>query len=417
MNVLFVAERLGMGGGINYMASVARALQARGHRIRVAHSTSVMPPVHDLAGVTLDYVRGLDRQRPLDEDRGARALETILQRFRPDVLFVHWLSNQRALALLLESRIPTVRMFHDYSSVCLRRARQHLPGRRCQRPLGLGCLKWGCSFGHPRPGARLPRYTGLFAKLKERRQYQRFDLALAPSRYVASVLLKNGFLPERIVVLPLFATMGRDSVSTQDAATGSRYVCAGGKPTLLFCGQVLSGKGLGVLVRAMALLQSDCRLLVAGDGTHMPVVRRLANRLGVESRIEWRGWLGKDDMKRAYKSADIVVVPSIVDETFCIVGIEAMAFAKPVVAFDVGGISDWLRDGVTGLLVRQIGPRALARAIHALLHDDAARQTMGAAGAEVARTEYGLDRHIDHLVGHFSRLMARQGRQASAATA
>ena len=139
----------------------------------------------------------------------------------------------------------------------------------------------------------------------------------------------------------------------------------------------------------------------------MPFVRSLATRLRVENRIDFRGWLRHTEIEQGYQSADIVVVPSIWDDPCPIVGIEAMASGKPVVAFDVGGISDWLRDKVTGLLVRDISPRGLAATVDSLLMDEDARLRMGAAAMEIAGEESGLDRHIDRLLEHLSRLIPK----------
>ena len=93
----------------------------------------------------------------------------------------------------------------------------------------------------------------------------------------------------------------------------------------------------------------------------------------------------------------LVAVPSIWDEPFGLVGLEAMAHSLPVVAFDVGGISEWLTGGETGLLVPRRDTHAFARALDALLRDSERAREMGAAGARLLREHFSQAAHLNRL--------------------
>jgi len=106
------------------------------------------------------------------------------------------------------------------------------------------------------------------------------------------------------------------------------------------------------------------------------------------------GWLGQGDMARVYREADICVVPSMWDEPFGIVAVEAMASGRPVVASRGGGLQEIVVDGETGFLFERGDSAALAERIARLLDDAALREAMGAAGHKRALQHYDWDNVI-----------------------
>ena len=144
---------------------------------------------------------------------------------------------------------------------------------------------------------------------------------------------------------------------------------------VVFAGRVVKPKGLGVLIRAMRAV--DAELVVCGDGMQLTAMRRLARRVGVERRVRFRGWLDAEQLAQELADASVVAIPSLWPEPFGLVGIEALAAGRPVVASLTGGIPDWLEDGVTGFGVQPGDVRALARALDELLADPARQQADG----------------------------------------
>ena len=156
---------------------------------------------------------------------------------------------------------------------------------------------------------------------------------------------------------------------------------------LLFVGRVNPIKGLEYLIDAVALLdERELRLSIVGDTSYLPdYTRRLKNKsrwLGLENRINFAGEI-TDPIRliEAYAAADILILPSLWD-TSPIAVIEAMCLGLPVIAARVGGIPDWVEDGVTGLLVEPENLHALAKAIARLVRDSGLRQRLGRAGRE-----------------------------------
>jgi glycosyltransferase involved in cell wall biosynthesis len=149
----------------------------------------------------------------------------------------------------------------------------------------------------------------------------------------------------------------------------------------------------------------DWALDVAGDGYDMARIRRVLDRSGLSSRVVLRGWVSGSDKTRLLHEASVVVVPSLWPEAFGIVGIEAMACGRPVVAFDVGGVRDWLEDTVTGYLVPVGDAAGLASRIDGLLRDPGLASQMGKAGVERVEQRFRPERHVQTLVSLYERIL------------
>ena len=98
------------------------------------------------------------------------------------------------------------------------------------------------------------------------------------------------------------------------------------------------------------------------------------------------GWVPQDELHRTLSGARVGVVPSVWPEPLGAVGIEMLRHGLPVVGFDVGGISEWLKDGVNGYLVPVFDRARLAERIDALLADPELARRLGQAGREQAAT-------------------------------
>jgi glycosyltransferase involved in cell wall biosynthesis len=146
-------------------------------------------------------------------------------------------------------------------------------------------------------------------------------------------------------------------------------------------------KAYDVLVRALADLPGVTAVIV-GEGEERGRLEALAAELGVSDRLELAGWI--DDARSRLAAFDVFVLPSRF-EGLPLVAIEAMLAGVPVVATDVGSVSEAVVDGSTGLLVPPDDPAALARAIASLLADPALRLEMGQRGRHRALELFRLE--------------------------
>ena len=139
------------------------------------------------------------------------------------------------------------------------------------------------------------------------------------------------------------------------------------------------------LIRGFALAygkNKDLRLTLKGDGPLARQARDLVDTLGLSAVVTFREKTAYSDVPADYRASEIFITTSISDGTPVSI-LEAMASGLPCIATAVGGIPEWVEDGVTGLLIRPRDPDAVASAILMLAADPALRSRMGSAAREV----------------------------------
>ncbi|MFJ9780077.1 glycosyltransferase [Amycolatopsis sp. NPDC101161] len=204
-------------------------------------------------------------------------------------------------------------------------------------------------------------------------------------------LSRLGVPRSRISIVPCGVDLGRFSPDGPTARRRERH-------RLVAVGRLVPRKGFDIAITALAQLP-DTELVIAGgpergrlsQDPEATRLRELADRLGVGDRVRWPGQVSREDMPALLRSADAVVCTPWY-EPFGIVPLEAMACGVPVVAAAVGGLTDTVVDGVTGLLVRPHQPKELASRVRRLLDDPALCHAYGTAGHDRAVARYSWDR-------------------------
>jgi glycogen synthase len=143
--------------------------------------------------------------------------------------------------------------------------------------------------------------------------------------------------------------------------------------SLLFVGRLDARKGGAVALAVLDQLPSQATLTVAGAAVSDP-----------GPRVRVLGPVPHADLPYAYAAADVVLAPSLVEEPFGLVALEAMALGRPVVATARGGAAEYLRDGVNALVVEPGDPATTAAAVRRLADDPALRARLRDGGIATA---------------------------------
>jgi len=218
-------------------------------------------------------------------------------------------------------------------------------------------------------------------------------IVAAADRLVAANVIERGQLvaayganAARVAVIPCGVDTELFAPVPQDLAREALGLPPG--PLLLYVGRIAPIKGLETLLDAVACLRGSgtpARLVVVGGEAdesaagHEADVRRRAARLGLADAVTFVGAQRQERLRDWYCAADVTVLPSYY-ESFGMVALEAMACGSAVVASRVGGLQTTVRDGVTGVLVPESDPCALAEAITGVLGDAALRWRLGREG-------------------------------------
>jgi glycosyltransferase involved in cell wall biosynthesis len=377
-SVLLVTRRWARDGGAGaHVIASAAVLAASGVRVDVLAAR--IESDENVTGVTLHQRPALfDTHAPVDVRLGDALPEP------PYAVHVHQLDDPD-IVRALRSIAPVLLSAHGYTA-CTSGVYYFRPGQECTRGHGPGCainlLARGCA--HTRQPQSLP--AGYRRTSRELEALRHADMVIAYSSSVDRHLANNGLT--RRGVVPLFSTMA--------PRTGSGHE---GRRRVVFAGRVTAPKGVDVLLRAAR--DVDGEFVICGDGWELERSRKLARALGIESRVTFKGWLAAGELAQELADASVVVVPSLWPEPFGLVGIEAFAAGRPVVASATGGIADWLEDGVSGLLVEPGDAPALARALDELLADPEKQRAMGAAGRESVARRFTPETHIAALLDSY----------------
>jgi glycosyltransferase involved in cell wall biosynthesis len=239
--------------------------------------------------------------------------------------------------------------------------------------------------------------------------------------------LKHGFTPQQVKLIPLPVDHSESEPASALNESFGSDANRGGKVTLdtsrklLFVGRMVTVKGGGILLDALPqvlrALARPLHVTFVGDGTERQRWEQKAARIQASDprlKIEFAGWLEGVQLRPMLRDSDLLVVPSLWPEPFGLIGPEAGAYGLPAAAFDVGGIADWLTDGVNGYLAPgdPPSPEGLAQAITQCLNDPAKYQSLRQGAVESAR-RFSLREHVAGLCDLFEEVMQRQPKSAA----
>lgn len=159
-------------------------------------------------------------------------------------------------------------------------------------------------------------------------------------------------------------------------------------PLILFLGHVGKRKGIFDLIRAVALLSENFRLIIGGDG-ELQQAQMLSEELGVSDKILFPGWLGKAEKDHLLARAAIFVLPSY-HEGVPMAILEAMSWGIPIVTTPVGGIPEVVTEEQEGLLVNSGDIVGLAQALMRLLAAPSLRRKLGERGRHKIESRFSI---------------------------
>jgi glycosyltransferase involved in cell wall biosynthesis len=391
MRLLFVHDRFGaMAGAEVNVFSTATALKRHGYTLGLLHG--------EPTGIATDQWTDLFSERfQLPRELTYTATEAAVQHFKPDAFYVHKMSELGVLQALLDSQLPVVRMVHDHDLYCLR-SYKYFPLTRtiCTRAAGWFCvIPCGAVVERKRDGRWLFRWRSYRDKIAELRLNRQFNCMIVASQQMKSELLRNGFDPSRIQI---HAPVPSEAASSITSSFDERN-------RIVYAGQIIRGKGVDVLMEILARVTAPYECIVMGEGSHRARCQNLAMKLGISDKVRFTGYLPPEQLSHYYKSASLAVVSSVWPEPFGAVGLEAMHFGLPVVAFDCGGIREWLIDGRNGFLVPWMNRDAFANRISQLLLNKSMARDMGSWGRHFARDKFNFVRYVSGLEGLFENLV------------
>lgn len=398
-----------VGGAESYIKGVVTALESAGIEVAMLserESAAGRERIELSAGAPTWCV----------SDIGEQAALAAMRAWHPDVVYVHLIESPALEARLLEIA-PAVLFAHSYHGMCIsgEKTFKFPDVRPCGLPFGWKCL---LHFYPNRCGGLSPitMWQDYLKQSERHSMLPKYSAIATASEYLRRQLIANGVKPERVhkLTMPVSATFTQ--AGSQPVASRTDDI-----KRIIFVGRMGLLKGTGILLDSMpavaAALNSKINLTFVGDGPRRTAWEERARRLeAADSRIsiEMAGWKKPEEIRAVLAEADLLVVPSVWPETFGLVGPEAGRLGIPAAAFDVGGISEWLIDGVNGELAPGNPPTAqgLADAIMRCVRDPAVHQRLRAGALEVSQ-RFDTRLHVQALIKIFRQVAEPELRRES----
>ena len=380
------------------VVETCRRLRLRGYELGIAyHQPS---EVVEVEGPSWQMPETLSGSAASHAEMTTR-LTSILESFQPEIVYAHTRRASRHLDLILD-RAAMCQFIHDQSYVCGGGHRVTRGNVACHRPHGVSCLVYnhllGCGGLNPLNNWAWWKNTQFFVPVKKQSSL-RLQVA---SKMMQESLLENGYEADRIDLIPLFS----EPSTRPDRPEQGR---------ILVPGRLVREKGVHVLMAAMRLLRGGYwKVCMPGGGPEAAELKKVATAWQMADRFEFPGEISPEKMADEYARCDFVVFPVLRLEPFGLIGTEALAYGKPIVAFGGGGVEEWLKPEQTGIRIELRTPEALAEGISRLLEDRVRRDRL-AAGAVREFPRFHPERFIESLEVSFERTLwgwqtSRRGR-------
>jgi len=299
-----------------------------------------------------------------------------------------------ALAYLL--RKPFVIEHHGYQAICPNGLLFVQPSQTCcpgefMRGHYAECVR--CCSHTMGQGRRLLKVLSMFPR---RWLCKRAAINIAITRHVSA----RHALPRTVTVYY--------GISQTELASNGNHSLDCGPLRLAYVGRLVAEKGLPTLLEAADLLkQSGCnfRLAFIGDGPEREHLEWLAESLGVRELTTFTGFLRDSELAQAVDGVDVVVMPSIWEETAGLSAIEHMMRGRVVIAADIGGLGEVVGDA--GLKFPSGDAQALTSCIRRLIDDPSLRVSLGSSARTRATQFFTRDRMIEEHVSVYREAISR----------
>jgi glycosyltransferase involved in cell wall biosynthesis len=224
--------------------------------------------------------------------------------------------------------------------------------------------------------------------------------------------LRDVHAPATRIRRELYATWGVDlHLFSPD---GPHTTVIEGSDVILFVGRLVEQKGVRQLLQAFLLIREgrpDATLAFVGEGPLAEEIVEFARSHSITDRVLLLGPIPNCDLPPYFRAAKVTAAPSVTmswsAEQVGMVSIQSIACGTPVVTTRSGSIPEFIEDGVSGLLVPERNPEALAGAVLRLLHDDRFRQSLASSGRAYAEGRYDAAGNVLNVQKILLRLLPR----------
>ena len=387
------------GGDCTYLLALQQLLEEHGHEVAIysmRHPQNLPCPQEKYFVDFLDYA-ALNRQkspfnalrvlkRSIWSRQARRNISKLIADWRPGIAHfqnIHAYLTPSIIGPLEAAGVPIVWTLHDYKLICPN-DNFFSRGRVCEECKG-GRF-WRCTKNRCKKGSLAASFVATLEAYIHRTLHlpRRISRLIAPSEFLKNKFIEFGWPADLLAVLPNFLPAMPQSVTPPVKGYG------------LYLGTLLSTKGVDVLIQALAQVPGQ-EFHILGDGVEREHLEKMAAELGLQSRVFFRGFLRGEELNAVIAGASYAVMPSVWYENGPYSAMEMMAQGKPLIASNIGGIPELVRDGETGLLFPPGDAVALATQIARFQREPSLIQTLGRQALEFILKRCDPERYWQQL--------------------
>lgn len=384
------------GGSDRYFLEISGLLQENGHHVGTFAANHPKTIRSDLlvttppAGVDTQRAGGISNiQNYLYSSEAKQRMVEAIQAFNPEIAHLHIYYGQLTASILeplRQSGIPIVQTLHEYKLVCPTNGLYAQGGfcDACQGKQYWHALFKRCNRDSFSRSALSMVEAYLSKMLGASRNIDHF---IAVSEFQKKLLVKLGVSEKKLSVLYHFI----NSVDDSPEHEGEYF---------LYVGRITGDKGIGVLLEAYSQIEKCYRLplKIVGDGVEINQWKLFSENLSLNDEVEWLGFKDGKELNDLYRGCLAVINPSLLNETFGLTCLEALAQGRPVIASDIGAFPEVFSNGVEGILVPPGDVSSLSRAMVDMARAPSEAFNMGIQAMNNVRMHFSRQKHYEGLM-------------------
>lgn len=380
------------GGSETYYFELGKLLKERGHQVAyfsMKHEKNIKTgdPEYLVENTDMNGKNFLKSFNLIYSKKNKQLMEKAIREFKPDVIHINNFQRQITYSIIeaaKKHKVPIVYTSHDLQAVCPASA-MLCKGQVCEKCLyssKFNCYKNKC--------VKDSKLKSLLCSIeaneyKNKKIYDKFDLIISPSDFVANKL-KEGGIKAKIVTLHNYADLSKfSSYKIKD------------ENFAFYFGRLSEEKGILNLIKAFSL-QCNGHLYIAGDGPEKDNITNYIKEYKLGERIKLLGFLKQEEVKEYISKCSFVVVPSIWYENCPYSIIETLAIGKPIVGSIIGGIPELIEDGVNGYLYKYDDINELSKIISKLFLNSELRKKMSNESKKLTSKNYDVNEYYKKLI-------------------
>lgn len=380
------------GGADRYFLDVINLLEKNGHDVAVFSTNDprnkntkwskyflrriTFNGISDICNI-LNFIYSFEAKRKITK---------LLDDFRPDIVHLHNYYHHISPSIIQVIRnrnIPIVMTVHDYHLISPNYNMFH-NGRICEitkpnkfyKAIFHKCVRESYFYSTIEV---LEKYIYEFVKWEKKD----IDKYIIPCDFLRDKLISTGINSSKIKLLRLFTFISANRKNKN-------------RDYILFFGRLSSEKGLDILINAMKYLP-NISLKIIGTGLNSYVIK-LKKLAKSQKNISFYGYLPSHILEKMIADSKFIIVPSVWNEISPLTIYESFASAKPVIASNIGGIPELVKDGYNGILFEPGNVDDLADKIDILWSNPALCQKMGRNAREYVEKYHGPVEHYERLM-------------------